>query len=401
MLYVERGSAPPAIVKDYHPRSWLVRALVAPGLVRHELAMLQRVAGVPGLPRPLGRVDRLALALEFIPGETLRSRTHRGGLAPAYFTALEGIFCGMVARGVTHLDLASPTNMLVTPSGGPALVDLGGAVAVRLPRRFVAYLERRALAKLRQRFAGSGELEIAAASAGVVDWQLDLGRARFRLREAGPLSDPIPVLLLPDAGHSAAFFAPLLARAPALGRRAIAVDPPGFGASRPMRGRLSPRHFARRVAELAKALRTERIDVIGFGWGGLIARALATHAPELVRSGLTLDTPSAQLSGVFLARWRSARERPGAVRDRLLQEIPSELNPTARAELEAALHVFPARRLQKLYADIYVRDASASSPLLTEVDHPAQPWLDLSSEADWSTPLAQPERLFEALAALT
>jgi pimeloyl-ACP methyl ester carboxylesterase len=347
-------------------------------------------------------VDRLALALEFIPGQALRSRIYRSGLPPEFFTALEGICRGLRARGVTHLDLSSPTNVLATASGGPALIDLGGAVAVPLPRALVAYLERRALRKLRRSFEGF--TPPVTSPAGVergVDWELDLGAVRFGLRECGPLSDPVPVLLIPDAGHSAAFFAPVLARASAFERRVIAVDPPGFGRSRVARGRQSPRRVARQVAALATALRAERVDVVGFGWGGLVARALAAGFPQLVRVGLTLDTPDSRLSGTFLARWRTARERPGAVRDRLLREIPTELDPTARAELEAALLVTPPRRLRRLYAGLYVLDASADSPVLTEIDEPEQPWLDVSTEGDWATPLAQPVLIFEALAELS
>ena len=64
VLLIRRDGQAPLVVKDWSRRGALVRALLAPLLVRHELAMLERVEGLPGLPAPRQRIDRLALALE-------------------------------------------------------------------------------------------------------------------------------------------------------------------------------------------------------------------------------------------------------------------------------------------------------------------------------------------------
>ncbi len=63
VLLVPRGGGAPAVVKDFAPRSAALR-LIAPLLVRHELAMLRRLEGLPGMARPLGGVGGLALAME-------------------------------------------------------------------------------------------------------------------------------------------------------------------------------------------------------------------------------------------------------------------------------------------------------------------------------------------------
>ena len=66
VLLVPRAGAAPAIVKDYGRRPALVRRWLAPLLVGHELRMLERLEGLPGLPRPLGRVGKAALAMGYV-----------------------------------------------------------------------------------------------------------------------------------------------------------------------------------------------------------------------------------------------------------------------------------------------------------------------------------------------
>ena len=80
---------------------------------------------------------------------------------------------GLAARGVTHLDLSSPSNVLATESGAPALVDLGGATAAPLPRWLITRVERRALAKLERRFLGGASPEPGPAELGCT--RIDLG----------------------------------------------------------------------------------------------------------------------------------------------------------------------------------------------------------------------------------
>ena len=134
VLLVQRDG-PPQIVKDWGRRSAWVRMLVAPWLARHEAAMLARADGIEGVPRLLGRIDRLALAMEYLEGQPLRRHAHGRALPPSFFAALESILDRLAQRGVVYLDLRSPTNVLLTPRGAPALVDLGSAIALPLPRR--------------------------------------------------------------------------------------------------------------------------------------------------------------------------------------------------------------------------------------------------------------------------
>ena len=283
------------VVKDYAPRSWPVRRWLAPVLVRHEVAMLRRVAGLPGAPGWVSRVDGMALAMEYLEGRSLRRRWYAGRIPETFFDALDGILEGFANRGVAHLDLRSPTNLLVTPTGAPAVVDLGGAVAGPLPVSWRRWLERRALAKLRRRLGEPGPVEPEAPEGEggpVLELDVDVLGLRWRRYEAGELRDPVPAVLIPDFGTSGRIFEGALRAAGARGRRAIALDLPGDGGSARERRRRGPGRTARRLAALLGILRLERVDLVGLGFGELVARRLARDRPDAVRMLLALDAPT-------------------------------------------------------------------------------------------------------------
>lgn len=418
VLLVRDEAGVPRVVKDYAPRSAPVRTLLAPGLIRRELRLLQRVAGLPGVPRPGGRVDRLALAIEYLEGVPLRRRRHRASLPRAFFDALEGILDGLALRGLIYTDLRSPTNVLCTATGAPALVDLGAAMrAPLLPRALVRRWEQRALRKLRRRFEGVGAGD--PAQVAVDDTQdVRAGGVRFRLRDAGTWHDPVPALFLHDAGLSSAAFAPVLEAATRAGRRAIAVDLPGFGASGRPRGGLGPLGAARRLERLLAILRLGRVDLVGHAWGGLVARALAVRAPACVRAVLTLESPFASVDSELAARRELARHDPETLHERVLAAVSRDLPPSAVRELEEAVAVASRRALVRAYTEVPVRSpsrAEATSDVL-DLEPPGQPWLCVMAAGEpstsgeelgrsgsrahvevWTQPLSDPERLWKAL----
>ena len=335
VLLVRRDSAPPLVVKDWSRRGALVRAFLAPLLVRHELAMLERVAGLPGLPEPRQRIDRLALALEFVEGRPLRRRTYGRALPAAFFTALEGILEGLRLRGVAYLDLRSPTNVLVTPSSAPALVDLGSAIALPIPRALRSALERRALAKLRARFEGEAGTPTSSPRSEEGARDLKVGGTRLRVRDRGRPGDPLPILLLPDAGVSARLFEPIAAQADAQGRRVLAVDLPGFGGSRRRVSSLRASLVAAQLEALLDALRVARVDVAAAGWGVTPAAALVARAPGRVRRLVAIGAPE-----------HDAERAPEQLRAEIRARIPAALPAELRAELAAELARAPARNLR-------------------------------------------------------
>jgi alpha/beta hydrolase fold len=350
VLLVRGHGGPPVVVKDWSRRGAWVRALVAPLLVRHELAMLARVAGVPGLPRSHRRIDRLALELEFIEGRPLRRRSFAGALPPEFFAALERMLAGLAERGVAYLDLRSPSNVLVTPSGAPALVDLGSAIALPIPRALRRWLDQRALAKLRKRFERGTSAPPPVAAAEPVEHGRDLKVAgtRFRVREWGGGADPEPLVLLPEAGFSARLLEPIAQRAAQLGRRAIGVDLPGFGGSRRQVRSLRPADVAAQLEALLDALRIARVDVVGAGFGALVAAELARRAPARIGARTALDADPARLR----ARAADAARDVGSLRRRLVGELPAEVSAELRAELAAELALAPDENLARAFREV-------------------------------------------------
>ena len=93
-------------------------------LLREYQAYLQLV-GVTGVPQCYGMIDDRYLLLEYIPGKKYRDATLPD--REKWFSDLLEILHSIHARGVSHADLKSKGNLLVTMDGRPCIVDFGTA----------------------------------------------------------------------------------------------------------------------------------------------------------------------------------------------------------------------------------------------------------------------------------
>jgi len=110
------------VVKDFRPRSWLVRNVIGRVLIRREARALARLAGRSTAPRAPFRVDAHALAYRYLEGRNLRDGRSTPG--PDFFPDLERAVHDMhAAGGLVHLDLRNAGNVLVTDDGDPVLID--------------------------------------------------------------------------------------------------------------------------------------------------------------------------------------------------------------------------------------------------------------------------------------
>jgi pimeloyl-ACP methyl ester carboxylesterase len=157
------------------------------------------------------------------------------------------------------------------------------------------------------------------------------GRLRItRVKTAvGPLSTieagtGVPAVLLHGLGATKASMLPTLGALAREGRRAIAVDLPGFGDStKPLLAAYDARYFARAVTALLDALRIERADLIGNSMGGRVAIEVGLCAPRRVRA-LVLLAPS--------LAW--LRSRPWAPYLRLVPTQLGVIQPAPRRVVE-------------------------------------------------------------------
>ncbi len=140
------------VVKDFSARRGPIR-WIAPWLVRRELRAYGQLRDHPAVPRVLGRLDALAFAVEYRPGEILGPRL-ASRVSSRFVGELREAVAAMHARGVVHLDLRHRSNALADADGHPVLLDFTSALCFRpggWPARFLlpllAWIDRRAVDK--------------------------------------------------------------------------------------------------------------------------------------------------------------------------------------------------------------------------------------------------------------
>lgn len=111
----------------------VVKAAMGSGLVRRlrertllrEYAAYRRMVGVTGVPKCHGLVAGHYLVLEFVHGVPYREAqwTDRDG----WFHELLRVLRSIHARGVSHGDLKSKANIMVTADEKPCVIDFGTA----------------------------------------------------------------------------------------------------------------------------------------------------------------------------------------------------------------------------------------------------------------------------------
>jgi hypothetical protein len=186
VLLVEDGERQ-VVVKDFAPRSRWVRATLGRWLTAREAAAYRWLEGHSAVPRFLGWIDPLAIALEFRPGRRI-SRHLADEAGPEFAEALSRAVDGLHRRGLAHLDLGHRSNVLVDEAGGPVLIDFASAVWFRpgsagarwlLP--WLARFDRRAVDKWRAKLARQRSRRASApAGAGAATGASGGGRSESR-----------------------------------------------------------------------------------------------------------------------------------------------------------------------------------------------------------------------------
>jgi hypothetical protein len=148
-----RGAEGPVVVKDFAPRSALVRLCFGRWLTRREQRAYRALEGHPAVPRLLAPVDALAFTLEYRPGELL-SRSLAGRVPTAFLDELREAVVAMHRRGVVHLDLRHRSNLLAGEDGHPVILDFASALCFRpggwLARWLIPWVARIDLGALRK-----------------------------------------------------------------------------------------------------------------------------------------------------------------------------------------------------------------------------------------------------------
>jgi serine/threonine protein kinase len=140
-VYVVDADGRSWVVKDFACRAFWVRCTIGRFLLGRELRALRRLAGIDGVPQHAFRVDRDAIAAEFIPGTTL-GQVPSEQMNAAFFVELERLLDAVHARGIVHLDTRGTGNMLRRPDGRPALIDFQASLRTHwMPRSWRRFLD--------------------------------------------------------------------------------------------------------------------------------------------------------------------------------------------------------------------------------------------------------------------
>jgi len=153
------------VVKDFGPRSSIVRKTIGALFTNREVVALQRLADIPGVPADVFQVDRHAFAYRFTPGREISER-HRTPLTAEFFRALEALLQNVHARGIVHLDVRNGHNVLVSDQGKPLLIDFQSNLRTQwMPRGLRRWMEEFDLAGAYKHWARADPVSLDPARA--------------------------------------------------------------------------------------------------------------------------------------------------------------------------------------------------------------------------------------------
>ena len=146
----------PVICKDYSRYAGSWQAIPARLLLRHEARILERLRHWPHAPKVVGQIGKLALLLEYVPGEMLSEAADP--TSPIYFAQLMAVLTSLHRSSIVHNDIRG-SNIIVS-RGRVVLIDFASALYLpggRLLRFLLRPLRRSDLAsglKLKVRLTG-------------------------------------------------------------------------------------------------------------------------------------------------------------------------------------------------------------------------------------------------------
>lgn len=109
------------------PLTWLGKLIAG-----HEVNIYQRLQGLRGVPRFLGRVGATGFLHEFVPGEELRGNLP---LTADFFADLEELFRELHSRHIAYVDSNKRENILYGADGRPWLIDFQISFALKKGQR--------------------------------------------------------------------------------------------------------------------------------------------------------------------------------------------------------------------------------------------------------------------------
>ena len=167
------------------------------------------------------------------------------------------------------------------------------------------------------------------------------------------------IVLLHGWSHSADTWRPLLDELAARGRRAIAVDLPGFGEATPLQpGAVLPQLDAFAAELVTMWAEGEPVVIAGASLGGCLALRLAEHPGELKLAGVVPVAPD----GLEVPSWFDPIEEDPLVRKLLSLPVPVPGEFVRRAH-SGAHRAFAFSDAQRAMVDAFGRDGATRADI--------------------------------------
>ena len=96
--------------------------------IRHECRIYEKLENLDGIPKCYGLTKDGSLVLEYIDGESYRSKQFELDGNDQFFNSLLELIKSMHDKGVAHGDLKRKDNLLVDGDLNPYLIDFGTAL---------------------------------------------------------------------------------------------------------------------------------------------------------------------------------------------------------------------------------------------------------------------------------
>ena len=225
---------------------------------------------------------------------------------------------------------------------------------------------------------------------------MSVGGTELFVRERG---EGPPLLLLNGLGTAVDTWEALEQRL-ATGAHTIAVELPGAGRSPTPRMPLSIARLAKIAAAVVRELGYERVDVLGFSFGGIVAQQLAYDDPELVRRLALVGTACGWGSMPGTHEALALISMPVRFHSRTLYERTQRLLGPADRELLERMHELTEARLRTpppVLGYTYQLMAGALWSSLSWLSSVQVPTLVLSGEGDQLVPPANGVQLARLL----
>lgn len=116
-----------AVLKDYTYSDTWFRRLLAPLLVMREVRSLKQLDGVAGVPQLYHVYNRYAFLVQSVNG-IAASQMKKNTLDNDFFDRMNTVLDDVHEKGVTHCDLRSAGNTLITADHQPWLVDFVASI---------------------------------------------------------------------------------------------------------------------------------------------------------------------------------------------------------------------------------------------------------------------------------